>query len=81
VLPSHTSRSARITLANLRDWLQGVRFPSSEARQRPTDVAVVSALRAQGDLWRAVLAGDTVAEDLLERLDTNVPRSGSVSLG
>lgn len=64
-------RSAAVVRATLADWEQRVarlpRSPQGAIDPAEVDMAVIGALRQQGDIWRRLLTGEQRPDQLLDR--------------
>ena len=65
------ARSAAVVRATLNDWKQWIarlpRSPRGAISPARVDMAVIRALRQQGDVWRRLLTGEQRPEQLLDR--------------
>ncbi len=62
-LPPHSSRSVSLSLAQWKKW------STSKKLAIPPDHELADVLRRQGELWRSVLAGEKLGQDMLAAED------------
>lgn len=66
-LPEHAARGVALSLAEWQFWAG--RLTLNKAPVSWPDAAVTDALRRQGEVWRAVLAGEKLGQDMLSADD------------
>jgi ketosteroid isomerase-like protein len=68
VLPPHASRAVALSLRTWESWVADPTLDGEPIAWSKQGAGVCAALRRQGELWRALLAGEKSAPDML---DTN----------
>jgi hypothetical protein len=67
-LPPRSAAVVRATLAEWEQWVARLpRSPQGAIDPAEVDVAVIQALRQQGDIWRRLLTGEQQPDQLLDR--------------
>jgi hypothetical protein len=67
-LPPRSAGAVRATLAEWQRWVARLpRSPQGAVDPAEADVAVIRALRRQGDIWRRLLTGEQRPDQLLDR--------------
>ncbi|MGH3245921.1 MAG: hypothetical protein ACRDOI_06880 [Trebonia sp.] len=67
-LPPRSAGAVRATLAEWQQWVARLpRSPQGAIDPAEADVAVIRALRRQGDIWRRLLTGEQRPDQLLDR--------------